>query len=116
LGCANSTALGVDPEIRDDPPHYDAHAVFRNLTFQEGLLSSELLNICGISANGFIDLAIQDSTGDLNSTEDGRPGFMVSDDPLMSTFPPGMLSHERRMCAILSRDMFPWNKLCDPRC
>jgi len=88
LGCANSTALDVDPEIRDDPPHYDAYAVFRNLTFQEGSLSSELLNICGISANGFIDLAIQDSTGDLNSAEDGRPGFMVSDDPLMSTFPP----------------------------
>jgi len=88
LGCANSTAMDVDPEIRDDPPHYDAYTVFRNLTFQEGSLSSELLNICGISANGVIDLAIQDSTGDLNPTGDGRPGFMVSDDPLMTTFPP----------------------------
>mmetsp|Transcript_18051 Transcript_18051/g.20814 ORF Transcript_18051/g.20814 Transcript_18051/m.20814 type:complete len:313 (+) Transcript_18051:718-1656(+) len=36
--------------------------------------------ICGISANGVIDFAIQDSTGGLNPTGDGRPGFIVSDD------------------------------------
>ena len=54
----NSTAIDVDPEIHNNPPHCDVYAMFRNLTFQEGLLSSDLLNICRISANGVINLAI----------------------------------------------------------
>jgi len=87
-GCEASTAMNIDPQVRDTPPHYDAFATISNLTFEEGAPLHERFNGCLIWNSGVRNMAINDLDGSLNPVNPGTPGYVVSDDPMMTTFAP----------------------------
>jgi len=83
-GCVNSSAIDVDPEVRDG--HFDAYSLFQNLTFPDGSPSYEKINICDLEVYGGIkDLVLEDLTGDLNPTGT-EPGSIVSRGGKMNFF------------------------------
>jgi len=83
-GCHWSAAINIDPQVRDNPPHYDAYATFSNLSFDTEAPGEERFNGCLIWDSGVRDMAINDVTGDLNPINPGTPGYIVSDDPKMT--------------------------------
>jgi len=103
-GCEGSSAMNVDPQVRDTPPHYDAYATFRNNTYEKGIPMNEKFDACKIAWSGVIDMAIYDQTGDLNPVSEGTPGHVVSNHSIMSTFAPKPCHDMVGSCALYCED------------
>ena len=104
-GCEGSSAMNVDPQVRDTPPHYDAYATFRNNTYEPGIPMNEKFVACLNAANGVIDMAIYDMSGDLNPVSVGTPGFIVSNHSIMTTFAPNACHEMEGSCALFCEDV-----------
>jgi len=103
--CKGSSAMNIDPQVRDTPPHYDAYATLRNNTYEEGIPMSEKFDACKIENSGVIDMAIYDQTGDLNPVSKGTPGFVVSNHSIMTKFSPKTCHNMMGSCALYCEEI-----------
>jgi len=99
-GCEGSSAMNIDPQVRDSPPHYDAYATFANNKYEDGIPIREKFDACKIFAAGVRDMAIDDQTGDLNPVNPGTPGFIVSNSSLMTAFVEGGCHEMEGACTL----------------
>jgi len=100
-GCVNSTAIHIDPEKRDTPPHFDGYGLFTNNSFDIGVPTRDKFDACLNAESGYKDMYFFDQTGDLNPVNHGTPGFIVSNSTNMTAFLKDQICHEMtKGCAL----------------
>ena len=87
------------------PPHCDAHATFRNNTYELDILMNEKFDACLNAHSGVIDMTIYDETGDLNLVNVGTPGFIVSNHSIMTTLASKPCHEMEGSCALYCEDV-----------